>query len=56
MEKVKIRLLSPSGAEDIVEIPKDLFDRFSKRAEELEVPVDELFRIALDNFLKSEGY
>jgi len=55
-EKQTIRLKSPDGSEDVIEIDKDLYDRFAARAKELGVPEDELFIIAMDAYLKEQGY
>lgn len=55
-KKQTIRLISPDGTEDVIEIEKELYDRFTARAKELGVPENELFIIALDAFLKKEGY
>ncbi len=55
-EKQTIRLVSPDGTEDVIEIEKELYDRFAARAKELGVSENELFVIALSAFLKKEGY
>ena len=55
-EKQTIRLTSPDGSEDVIEIDKDLYDRFAARAKELGQTENELFIIALDAYLKEEGY
>jgi len=52
---VTLKLSSPLCDEEI-EIPEDLWKRFEDRAKELETPVEELFVIALDAFLKKRGY
>jgi len=53
-EKQTIRLKSPDGSEEVIEIDKDLYDQFAARAKELGVPENELFIIAMDAFLKGE--
>lgn len=55
MEKVKIILESPDGTKETVEIPADLWRRFEARAKELGVPIDELFEVAVDVYLKDKG-
>lgn len=55
-EKQTIRLISPDGTESVVEIDKELYERFSARAKELGVSENELFLVAMDAFLKSQGY
>jgi len=55
-EKQTIRLTSPDGSEDVIEIDKDLYDRFAARAKELGQTENELFIIALDTYLKEQGY
>ena len=55
-EKQTIRLKSPDGSVDEIEIDKDLYDRFAARAKELGQTENELFIIALDAYLKEEGY
>lgn len=55
-EKQTIRLISPDGSEDVIEIDKELYDRFAARAKELGVPENELFIAAMDAFLKKEGF
>lgn len=55
-EKQIIRLTSPDGTEDVIEIDQELYDRFAARAKELGQSEQELFIIALDAFLKKEGY
>lgn len=56
MEKtVTLKLESPLCTEEI-EVPAELWKRFEKRAIELGTPVEELFTIALDQFLKKRGY
>ncbi len=52
---VTLKLESPLCTEEI-EVPEELWKRFEDRAKELETPVEELFSIALDAYLKSEGY
>lgn len=52
---VTLKISSPLCDEEI-EVPKELWDRFEQRAKELETPVEELFTIALDDFLKKRGY
>lgn len=49
-------LKSPDGTEEEIPVPKKLWDEFEAVAKERGVPEDKLFRAALDNFLKSEGY
>ena len=56
MEKQTIRLTSPDGTEDVIEVDKELYDRFAARAKELGKTENELLIIALDAFLKKEGY
>lgn len=55
-EKQVIRLCSPDGSEDIIEIDKKLWDEFAALAKERGVTEEKLLLAALDNFLKSEGY
>jgi len=55
-EKQTIILVSPDGLEDIIEIDKDLYERFALRAKELGRTENELFIIAMGAFLKKEGY
>lgn len=55
-ETQTIRLTSPDGSEDLIEIDQELYDRFAAKAKELGVSEEELFMSALDNFLKSEGF
>ncbi len=52
---VTLKLESPLCTEEI-EVPAELWDRFEERAKELGTPIEELFTIALDAFLKSRGY
>lgn len=52
----EITLIRPDGSEEKVEIPDELWERFENRAKELGVPVDELFKIAVDTFLRDKGY
>ena len=52
---VTLKLESPLCTEEI-EVPAELWERFEERAKELETPVEELFVIAIDAFLKSRGY
>ena len=54
-EKQTIRLISPDGTEDVVEIDEELWDRFCARARVLGVSENELFVIALGAFLEKEG-
>lgn len=55
-DTVKLTLESPSGVKETVEIPADLWGRFEARARELSVPVDKLFEVAVDTYLKDKGY
>lgn len=54
-DTVVLHLVGSEGEEDI-EISTELWGEFEQRAKELNTPVEELFVIALDHFLKSEGY
>lgn len=55
-EKQIIRLTSPDGSEDVIEIDVELWERFQAKAKELGMTEQELFVIALDTFLMKEGY
>jgi len=52
---VTLKLESALCTEEI-EVPEELWKRFEERARELRTPVEELFEIALDAFLKAQGY
>jgi len=52
---VTLKLESPLCKEEI-EVPEELWERFEERARELGTPVEYLFEIALDAFLKAQGY
>ena len=52
---VTLKLESALCTEEI-EVPEELWKRFEERARELGTPVEELFEIALDAYLKSQGY
>ena len=51
---VTLKLESALCTEEI-EVPEELWKRFEERARELGTPVEELFEIALDAYLKSQG-
>ena len=55
-DKVEITLEKPNGSKETVEIPADLWERFETRARELNIPIDELFEIAVDIYLKDKGF
>jgi len=55
-EKQIIRLTSPDGSEDVIEIESSTWERFQAKANELGMTEQELFVIALDTFLMKEGY
>jgi len=42
------------GAEAVIKDDQTLWDRFTARAEELGVPEQDLFFIAMESFLKSQ--
>lgn len=52
---VTLTISSPLG-EDEIEVPEELWGRFEQRAKELGLPAEELFTVALDAYLKSQGY
>jgi len=52
---VTLKLESPHD-KDTIEVSKELWKRFEQRAKELETPVEKLFLIALDDFLKARGF
>ncbi len=54
-KKVTLKLASEHCEEEI-EIPEELWKRFEEAAKKLETPVEELFSIALDAYLKRRGY
>lgn len=54
-DTVVLHLVGSEGEED-VEISAELWEKFEQRAQELNTPVEELFVIAMDHFLKSEGH
>ncbi|MBA7654779.1 hypothetical protein ES703_62672 [subsurface metagenome] len=53
-EKQIIRLTSPDGSEDVIEMDVELWERFQAKAKELGMTEQELFVIALDTFLMKE--
>ena len=55
-DKVTLRLSSPAGGVDVIEVDADLWERFEAKAKELRVPIEELFVVALDAYLKKQGY
>lgn len=55
MAKKVILKLSSALCDEEIEVPEELWKRFEDRARELETPVEELFEIALDAFLKAHG-
>jgi len=42
--------------EEEITVPEELWKRFEARAKKLEIPVEELFPMVIDAFLKSKGY
>lgn len=48
--------IKSENAEDEVEVSKELWIQFEKRAEELKVPVEKLFAAALSDFLAVAGH
>ena len=56
MSKTVTLKLSSAICDEEIAVPEDLWQRFEQRAKELETPVEELFEIALDAFLKARGY
>lgn len=52
VEKQTIRLVSPDGTEDLVEVDPGLWDQFTARAQELGVPAQDLFVTALEAFVR----
>ena len=56
MEKTIELVLTSGEGVDKVTIPTALWRKFEKRATELGIPTEELFTIALDIFLKKQGY
>jgi hypothetical protein len=55
-ETQRIRIISPDGSEDVIDIDQELYDRFAARAKELGVSEEKLFVAILDDFLKKQGY
>lgn len=53
---MKLTLESPDGTKDTVEVPDELWERFENLAKERGIPVEELFEIAMDVYLKAQGY
>lgn len=49
-----LRLIHEDGTEEAIEVDQALWDRFTARAEELGVPEQDLFIIALESFVKSQ--
>ena len=56
MSKTVTIKLSSALCDEEIEIPEELWKRFEERARELATPVEELFEIVLDAFLKAQGY
>lgn len=55
-EKVTVTLVRPDGSVYLQEeVDAEKWAKFEKRAQELGVPVEELFDVAMDAFLESKG-
>ncbi|MBA7701196.1 hypothetical protein ES703_109929 [subsurface metagenome] len=55
MSKSVTLKLSSALCDEEIEVPKELWKRFEKKARELGTPIEELFVIALDAFVKAGG-
>lgn len=52
MEKMVELVLKSPLCEETIEVPADLWERFEKKAAELEITVEELLLIILERFTK----
>lgn len=52
MEKMVNLVLKSPLCEETIEVPAEVWERFEKKATELEIAVEELFQMLLERFIK----